>query len=160
MNQKDFESLSKALEASRIGHSAPPVNPVVPADSLPIDLKTYCSMIQKIMLQIDECQSSLDQAQYARIREGIGKIHKEELIHYSDTYGDEVKMLVRDNLRESLFAPANAYAMFFYNLKPQLTGLTSLDPRTRAAACSLKCGVMLSVLPWKPPFPMRTRAVK
>ena len=111
VNERHFESLSKTPEATKIDHCAPLVTPVMPADPLSAELQAYCSMIQNVISQIDDCQTSLDQAQHTRIREGIWKIHQDELIQCFTTHGGEAAKLVQERLGNSLPVPATAYAM-------------------------------------------------
>lgn len=70
----------------------------ISANAFPVELNTYCSLIQRIISDLNACQSGLEQAQHTRIRNGIVKIHSEEIDQSEIRHGHRVAQTLRDRL--------------------------------------------------------------
>ncbi|KAB8069368.1 hypothetical protein BDV29DRAFT_182867 [Aspergillus leporis] len=70
--------------------SMPSDDDLSPVDVLSAELEAYFSLVQRLISEIDACQSDLEQTQHCRIRNGVLKIHSEEIDQAEISHGQEV----------------------------------------------------------------------
>jgi hypothetical protein len=91
-DENQSEYLQQVLEATK---------DMLPDDIFPSgqgtadELLIYCSLIQRIISQIDACQSSLGQARYSRIQNGIFRLHSDEVVQSELTHGPRVAQFLK-----------------------------------------------------------------
>ncbi|KAK2768674.1 hypothetical protein FQN54_000530 [Arachnomyces sp. PD_36] len=96
-DESKIESL-KDLFAKSLNTQNAPQDDKLPLAPVSEKLQMYCSLVQRIISQIDACQSSLEQTQYFRVRNGILQIHQAEISQSEITDGHEVAQFLRERL--------------------------------------------------------------
>lgn len=90
-NDKRFNQLKKALQSAEIANQlqtlaatgTPSTNTALIPQAMPLDeIGEYCVLVKRLLHEIDECQSKLEQSRHRRIWDGVVKVHSAETARF------------------------------------------------------------------------------
>ncbi|PLB48521.1 hypothetical protein P170DRAFT_212694 [Aspergillus steynii IBT 23096] len=105
------------------------------AGSVSDELKSYCSLVERILCEIGVIQSNLEPDQYGRVRDGILRLHSEEIVHCEQAHGWDVGQLLREGFAK--FCHSSGDVNVFTPRVIYNNGAPS--PMAKAAGYTLKC---------------------
>ena len=103
-NENQSRSSTQVLAATQTENNIPLDDIFSSSKEHPAELRIYCSLVQRIISQIDACQSGLEQAQYSRVRNGILRIHSREIIQSEIKHGPWVAQILKERFAHLYYA--------------------------------------------------------
>ncbi|KAE8379819.1 hypothetical protein BDV26DRAFT_290977 [Aspergillus bertholletiae] len=81
-----------------------------PQNMLSAELKTYYSLVQKVLSEIDASKFNLERGQHHRVKRGVLKIHEEEIDYAGRMFGSEVSQILSQATFENVASMTKSYA--------------------------------------------------
>ena len=110
VTERRFEEMTRALEGAKLNNDQPKsLQPehFMCASTLPTPtenplaaLGKYYLLVKKLLQDVDSYRAGLERSQHSRVRNGVLRIHNEEIEHMEVSHGPQMAQMFRNRIYE------------------------------------------------------------